>query len=391
MSAKSDTIYYIFLNLVLILLFCLSNTQQARAYQDIESWFQNSTKETETSLSKSRQNAITHAISAASPVVVCISITTIPKPEKSSEVAYFSELESKNALKKVGSGFVLQEDGTLVTNAHILDYPFKNIVVSFNNGNSYSARIIGHDSLTNIALLKINTEQEADFPTPQVGNSNDVLVGEWSIALGNPFGLMENGNPTASVGVISGRNITYRQSSNRTYFDMIQTDAVIEKDNSGGPLVNSSGRIIGMNIHIPPQIGVNDENYQGNRFAIPINRVLHIARVLENPQESLPFDPGFSYTPIDAKLSKELDSRVASGLLVTKVHVNSPAYESGIMPGDIIIKFGDTHVQSDIHAKALLQQYEIGDDLPIELLRDNKKYRTTMTLRAKIKLNKNDK
>lgn len=392
MDEKINTTYYILLNLVILSLFCLGSTYQARAYQDIESWFHNNknTTETEKALRKSRQNAITHAISVASPIVACISVTSVSMPEGSDKHTYFSELENRGALEKIGSGFILQKDGTLVTNAHILDYPFENIIVSFKNGNSYLAKVIGRDSLTNIALLKIDTDQQSDFPSATLGNSNDVLVGEWSIAMGNPFGLMENGSPTASVGVISGNNISYQQNSNQAYFDMIQTDAVIEKYNSGGPLVNSSGHIIGMNTHIPSRTDSNEESYQGNRYAIPINRIVHIANVLENPDAALPFDPGFSYTTIDTKLSKELDLRAGNGLLVTKVHVNSPAYEAGLMPGDIIIKFGSTHAQSDVHAQALLQQYEIGDDLPIELLRDDKKYRTSMTLRAKIELKNGD-
>jgi len=372
----------------LLALILVGSNQQTKAYQNIKSWFLNSKNgsETEASIRKSRQNAITHAISSASPIVVCVSLSNLSKTKNTSVGSYFSLIEQRKALKKVGSGIILQNDGTMVTNAHIFNNSFNQIIVSLQNGNSYLAKMVGKDSLTNIALLKIQAEEKAGLPSAQIGNSSDVMVGEWSIALGNPFGVMEQGSPTASVGVISGRNIKYRQSSSHIYFDMIQTDAYIEKNNTGGPLVNSSGRIIGMNTYIPPENNIRDESYQGSRFAIPINRVIKVVDVLANPDVQLPYDPGFSFKLLDPELSSELNISTGNGLLVTKVHINSPAYESGIMPGDVIIKFGDTYVQSDIHARALLKQYNVGDELPIELLRDNQKYRTTMTLRAKIEL-----
>jgi len=289
--------------------------QQVQAYQDIKSWFQNSKNgsESEASIRKSRQNAITSAISSASPVVVCVSLSKLPMAKNSSISNYFSEVEQRKALEKVGSGFILRSDGTMVTNAHIFNRAFQQIIISLHDGSSYLAKIVGRDSLTNIALLQIQTEEKAGLPSTEIGNSSDVMVGEWSIALGNPFGLMEQGTPTASVGVISGRNISYRQSGNRAYFDMIQTDAFIEKDNTGGPLVNSSGRIIGMNTYIPPKDNIRGNSHQSNRFAIPINRVMRIVDVLANPDIQLPYDPGFSFKLLDPELSGELNLSIGNG------------------------------------------------------------------------------
>jgi len=179
------------------------------------------------------------------------------------------------------------------------------------------------------------------------------------------------------------RTIEVRSSSGMAYSEIIETDASINEDNTGGPLINSMGKVIGMNAYLDAEEYGSISNKR-MEFVIPIERVISIADVLDkNNKIDLNFDPGLQYKLINSKVIKEHNLSVSNGLLVTAVNKDGPAYHCGIMPGDIIRKFGDTLVQSEIHALAILQQYKVGDQVDVELIRDAQKYRTTMVLRPK--------
>ncbi len=284
---------------------------------------------------------------------------------------------------RMGSGFIISDDGLVVTNQHVVGNNPSEIMISTIYGSSYRAELVGSDELTDIALLKIESNEA--FPFIELSNSDDVRVGEWAIALGNPFGLFEDGQPTVTVGVVSAKNRDFRPdpSNPRVYMDMIQTDASINRGNSGGPLLNSEGEVIGINTFI--FTGGTGSGFVGLGFAIPSNRIDRIiSQLLSSGSVVLDYNPGMDFTGMNEQLVYRYRLPYVQGLLVTSVNKDGPAYECGIMPGDIILKIGEERVVSEMHGWALLREYKEGEEMNIELLRENKHYQTSMQLRQKV-------
>jgi len=356
----------------------------------IKSWFNSTEKssQTDSSIRRTRRNAITNAISEVSPTVVCISISKLQKPEDQTYHDYFLEAEEKQALIKTGSGFIISKDGKIVTNAHILKDNWQKIIVSLSSGMSYITEVIGIDWGTNVAVLKIINPENETFKPVQMGESEDLMVGEWTIAMGNPFGLMEEGTPTVNVGVLSAVNrdiIINKDGKKEKHLGILQTDAEIDRMNTGGPLINSTGNVIGLSTYIPTSPAGHDDGLHGVQFAIPINRVKNLVKVLEYKNGiPLNFDPGFEFKYVNSHSGGGVPVEADMGLIVTTVNKDGPAYASGIMPGDIITKIGGDYVQSATHASAILLSYKAGDTLPIVLIRNQQKYKTMMKLRPKM-------
>ncbi|TVR18705.1 MAG: PDZ domain-containing protein [Balneolaceae bacterium] len=334
-----------------------------------------------------RANAITMAVESASSSVVSIMATEPVQQFQSIQDEFFrfffgGQLPRDNT--NMGSGFIISEDGLIVTNQHVVGKEPTEIMIHTIYGDSYEAELIGSDELTDLALLRIKSDNEV-FPYIEFTDSDDILVGEWAIALGNPFGLFDDGQPTVTVGVVSAINRDFRANPNnpRIYIDMIQTDAAINRGNSGGPLLNSDGKVIGVNTFI--YTGGTSAGFVGLSFAIPSNRVDRIiSQLLNRGVVTLDYDPGMEFTSMTEQLVYRYRLPYVQGLLVISVNKNGPAYESGIMPGDIIVKIGPERVVSEMHARALLRDYEKGDEMHIELLRENELYETKMNLRQKI-------
>lgn len=343
-----------------------------------------SSPEISESVEESRSNAITRAVEKASPAIVSVTVTSTRNYQSAQEDFFrffFGEPPRENS--SMGSGFLISEDGLVVTNQHVVGRNPNEITISTTDGESYEAELIGNDELTDIALLRIQSDDV--FPFVEFSNSDEIIVGEWSIALGNPFGLFNDGKPTVTVGVVSAINRDFRPDPNnpRTYIDMIQTDAAINRGNSGGPLLNSNGEVIGINTFI--YTGGTSSGFVGLGFAIPSNRVEKIiSQLLTSGAVVLDYDPGMEFTSMTEQLVYRYRLPYVSGLLVTSVNRNGPAYESGIMPGDIIVRIGEERVSSKMHAMALLREYEEGDHMYVELLRDGSLYQTEMALRQKV-------
>ena len=335
----------------------------------------------------SRVNAITNAVESASPSVVSIMSTQPVKRFQSPRdefFRYFFGDENPRENTSMGSGFIISEDGLIVTNQHVVGTDPSEIMISTIYGHTYEAKLIGSDELTDLALLKVNSDKV--FPFVELSDSDEVIVGEWAIALGNPFGLFEDGKPTVTVGVISAKNRDFRPDPNnpRVYIDMLQTDAAINRGNSGGPLLNSRGEVIGINTFI--YTGGTSEGFVGLSFAIPSNRIDRIiSQLLTTGSVVLDYDPGMEFTSMTEQLVYRHRLPYVQGLLVTSVNKDGPAFESGIMPGDVIVRIGDERVVSEMHAWALLRDYDKGDSMQVELLRDNYLYRAEMMLRQKVK------
>lgn len=337
-------------------------------------------------LTDSRDNAITSAVEKASNSVVSIMSTAMVDKPALPHDEFFrhffgDRLQRDNT--RMGSGFVISDDGLVVTNQHVVGNLPSEITISTTYGTSYEAELIGSDELTDLALLKIKSDDP--FPFIELSNSDDVRVGEWAIALGNPFGLFEDGKPTVTVGVVSALNRDFRPdpSNPRVYVDMIQTDASINSGNSGGPLLNSNGDVIGINTFI--YTGGTGGGFVGLGFAIPSNRIDRIiSQLLTSGSVVLDYNLGMEFTSMTEQLVYRYRLPYIQGLLVTSVNQDGPAYESGVMPGDIILRIGGERVVGEMHAWALLREYDEGNEMNIELMRDNNRYQTEIYLRKKI-------
>ena len=341
------------------------------------------------SISESRRNAITTAVEKTSPAIVSITVTELQQGYTRARDPFFPMFYDirpyEREVQSLGSGFIISEDGLIVTNQHVASESAKTIVITMTNGEEYEAELLGSDGLSDLALLKIKSEGK-NFPHIKFADSENVIVGEWAIAMGNPFGLFEDGQPTVTVGVVSATKRDFRPNPQepRIYVDMIQTDAAINRGNSGGPLVNSDGEVIGVNTFI--FTGGTSNGFVGLGFAIPSNRVQKIIKQLEESGEvtALDYDPGFTFEEMDYEKVTQYGLPGIQGLLVMKVNKDGPAFEAGLMPGDIILTIGHERVDSELYGWALMREYEEGDKMTVRLFREGKEYEAEMTLRKRV-------
>ena len=343
-------------------------------------------------ISNSRHNAITETVKIASPAIVGINITEVRQVGYNPFGSAFrdpffdqffnnfrKQYSKKMEVRSLGSGFLISSDGYIVTNDHVAGNASK-VVVTLTNGEKYNAEIIGSDPVSDVALLKIKGK---NLPFLTFANSDEVIVGEWSIAFGNPFGLFDiNARPTVTVGVVSNVGVSFSQE-NRIYKNMIQTDAAISSGNSGGPLLNASGEVIGVNTVIYS----TSQNSQGAGsigigFAVPINRVKNIAEQLkEHGKIDRDFNPGLIVQQIDDNIAKYFKLDKTDGVVVIEVKSGSSAEKSGIEPGDIILKVDNTLIHKDDDLVIAINDGVVGQTLKIEILRSGE------TLTKKMYLN----
>jgi len=287
--------------------------------------------QTDSTLMASRHNAITTAVARATDAVVSVTVTEMARDYDQELIdRFFGNFYSPGILreyKSLGSGFIISDDGLVVTNQHVVGVNAVEVMVTLSNGESHKAEIIGIDELTDLSLLKINTDRPLPFMI--FGNSDGIMVGEWCIAMGNPFGLFEDGTPTVTVGVVSAIDLDFRTNPRmtRVYSDMIQTDASINSGNSGGPLLNALGEVIGVNTFI--FTGGTSDGFVGLGFAIPSNRVVRIIEQLRDSGKVLPrFDLGMELRDIsfsDARQYYLPYVNNGNGVYVFSVNRDGPA------------------------------------------------------------------
>jgi serine protease Do len=346
--------------------------------------------EADSTLQASRHNAITRAVAAATDAVVSVTVTEMAVDyEQDLYDMFFGNFYSPGMLreyKSLGSGFIISEDGLVVTNQHVVGVNASEVMVTFANGESHKAEIIGIDQLTDLSLLKITTDNP--LPYLSFGNSDQIMVGEWCIAMGNPFGLFEDGNPTVTVGVVSAIDRDFRPNPQnpRVYSDMIQTDASINSGNSGGPLLNALGQVIGVNTFI--YTGGTSDGFVGLGFAIPSNRVVRIIEQLRDAGEvKASFDLGFDIRDITIKDILDFNlPYLSQGIYVYGVNRDGPAYEAGILPGDILWKLDNQLLHSKNYYEALMRDYDEGDTIKVEIFRRGDSgglYEASVVLRPK--------
>ena len=337
------------------------------------------------SLVSERENIITKTVATVSPAVVGINVTEVrqvnnpffnPFFNDPFFQQFFGDQSYSQEVKGLGSGFLISKDGYILTNDHVAGNA-KKITVTLTDGRHYEAKVVGTDKVSDVCLLKID---ENKLPFLKLGNSNDIIIGEWSIALGNPFGLFDvNDQPTVTVGVISAKNMNLEPVDERFYLNMIQTDAAINGGNSGGPLVNSVGDVIGMNTIIYST--GSGKGSIGLGFAIPINKVKKIVDELKLKGEiDRNFYTGLGVQDIDEKIAAYFKLQNARGVIVNSVMKNSPAEKAGFKSGDVILALGDFKVSNRNNLLGILQEYRTGQTVEFTVLRDEEKIKFEMEL-----------
>lgn len=275
--------------------------------------------------------------------------------------------EGEFQIQGLGSGVIVDSDkGYIITNNHVVE-DADELKITLGDKREFTGKVIGTDPQTDIAIVKIDGN---NLPIAKLGDSDTIRVGQWAIAIGNPFGLTQ----TVSIGVVSatGRaNVGVAQ-----YEDMIQTDAAINPGNSGGPLVNIRGEVIGINTAIFTRTG----GYQGIGFAIPINMVKIIMKELVEKGKVTRGWLGVVIQDITPDLAKSFNVTVTEGVLVSEIQENSPAKEAGFERGDIVIEYDGKSIRDVNHLRNLVAQTEAGKKAQVKVLRDGKEKELTVKI-----------
>ncbi len=277
-----------------------------------------------------------------------------------------SDAPSDRVERGTGSGFIIGSDGRLITNAHVVN-DAEEVQVTLKDGTSYEGKVLGTDSFTDVAVIKI---EATDLPTVSLGNAENLTPGEWAIAIGNPLGL----DNTVTVGIVSALGRSSSQvgvPDKRVRF--IQTDAAINPGNSGGPLLNSQGEVIGINTAIRADA-------QGLGFAIPIETAQRIANQLfakgqaDHPYLGIHMVNLNQKTRAEINSSQEFNFKIAQqeGVLVVRVIPRSPAAKSGFQPGDVISQVGDLSVKTSLQVQEQVDLSKIGSELEVKVIRNGK-------------------
>ncbi|MFT6747600.1 MAG: serine protease Do [Glaciecola sp.] len=306
------------------------------------------------------------------------------KSTKSGKVYYnsmndyiFGKSPQKGADKTVsgsGSGVIISSDGYIATNYHVIKGADV-IEVTLNDKRIFEAKVIGKDPNTDLALLKID---DADLPAIAYSNSDDLQVGEWVLAVGNPFNLTS----TVTAGIVSakGRNINLLKEQ-YAIESFIQTDAAVNPGNSGGALVNSRGELVGINTAIASNTG----SYTGYSFAIPVNVVKKIMNDIRNYGTVQRALLGIQIQDISRELSSKMNLRTLNGVYIAKVFENSASNNAKLISGDIITHINGKKIDSINELQVSLSQFGPGDKIDVVYLRNNKVESTMVELKGMVK------
>lgn len=323
----------------------------------------------------SRRNAITNAVEQVQPAVVSVNVikTRVRRRIFNPFFGFFDETPYQ--VRSIGSGVIFSEDGYIMTNAHVVEDATE-IKILLEDERQFEAELIGYDNVHDLAILKISSDH---LPIANLGESDDLIIGEWSIALGNPYAyLMKDSKPSVSVGVISALNRDFSQERDgRIYRRMIQTDAAINQGNSGGPLVNIHGEVIGINTFIFTETGGNI----GLGFAIPINRAKRIASELIRYGEVRRVWFGFRVQDLNPMLKSYLDLDTEDGVMVASVERGSPVAEAGLQRGDVITEINNNKIRNTEDAELAVTDMKVGDTIILTIIREGEKL--TLSYEAK--------
>jgi serine protease Do len=315
-------------------------------------------------VSASRRTAITEAVARVAPAVVTVQTEVVERVP----VDPFDWITGRQSGERIGaglgSGFITDPNGTIVTNAHVVAGATR-VLVAMRDGKTFPAKVLGVDEQNDLAVLKIDAK---NLPVAPLGNSDDVIIGEWSIAIGNPYGfLLGNTEPSVTAGVISatGRNLIGQAEGGGAYVDMIQTDASINPGNSGGPLVNADGVVIGVNTSIYSPSGGS----VGLGFAIPINRA---KRVTEDLVAHGRLRQPWIGIKVQQPSGRDARAALNAGVMVTAVVPGSPAAKAGIEAGDQVVRAGTRVLKNAFDWEAERLDLRVGERIPMVIRRGSR-------------------
>jgi len=302
------------------------------------------------SILEKNENGNNVALVAQSAMDSVVGITTV-------SIQHFGFFQQE--VDGVGSGVIVDSDGYILTNAHVINNgETKNIKVLFNNGDEKEAKVLWYDSLLDLAILKVNA---SGLPVAKLGDSDDLLIGETVVAIGNPLGL--EFQSTVTSGIISGLHRSITVDGN-VIDDLIQTDASINPGNSGGPLLNVKGEVIGINT-------AKITTGEGLGFAIPINTIKPVIEQIVKTGDYKAVYIGISGVEVELyERQLGVDLAADEGIVILQVANNSPADRAGLMNGDVIIKIDDKKIEAMSQLKKTLLNYKKGDKAKVTILRN---------------------
>jgi serine protease Do len=332
----------------------------------------------------SRHNALTRAAERAGAAVVSISVVQTQVVQESPFFSFFPDefferfyppMQYRREVPGLGSGFIVNADGYILTNAHVVNGA-RQIKVTLTDGRQFEGKLIGADPSYDLAVVKIEGQ---DLPVAVEGNSDDLIVGEWAIAIGNPFGfLLNDTKPSVTVGVVSAtrRDIKPEAGVSSVYKNMIQTDAAINPGNSGGPLVNSLGEVIGINTFILSKGGGSI----GLGFAIPINTSRKVFDEILRYGRVRNVWIGVAVDNITPYLGQRYGLTDRNGVVVLTVERGSPAARAGIKVGDVIRAVGGEKIRNADEAGRSIFGAGVGDTVKLTVESAGKQREVSLTL-----------
>jgi serine protease Do len=308
------------------------------------------------------ESTIIDVVEEVSPAVVSVVVKTVGFD------VFSGPFSSEDG---IGTGFIVDENGIIITNSHVVDDPNGEYSVVLKDGQTYEVDTIHLDRLTDLAILEISAR---NLPTVELGNSDNLKVGQVAIAIGNALGRYQN---TVTVGVISGisRDVTAVSGplgrGSKTYESIIQTDAALNPGNSGGPLLNSEGQVVGINV----AVGRGAENIG---FSIPVNTLKPILQSFYEEGKIVRPYLGVSYSIVTRELSRIRD--MPEGAFVSGVVPDSPAEKAGIIRGDIILNIGGEEINEDHPLSDIIQKRRVGDRVEVTIDRSGEQITLSLEL-----------
>ncbi|MCX7625147.1 MAG: trypsin-like peptidase domain-containing protein [Candidatus Sumerlaeaceae bacterium] len=325
---------------------------------------------TSTSRASARRTELVEAAEKVSPSIVSVgaSRTTYMVSPFFDFFSDFAIFPYQEKIPYLGSGVIVSRDGLIVTNAHVIEQA-EDVFVTLSDGREMAANVIAVDSVLDLAILKVAA---TDLPAIKMGDSDDLMVGEWVLAMGNPFGnLIGDPHPTVTVGVVSALKRSFRSGgpSPKVYQDMIQTDAAINPGNSGGALINAAGELVGINTFIVSRSGGSI----GIGFAIPVNRVKSLVEEVTRYGRLRPKLVDFRVQNVNPRIARILGARAASGAVVAEIQRTGPAYRAGLRVGDIITSVNGHEIRNADDIFATIWAQPVGTPIKCEIDRGGRK------------------
>ncbi len=384
MVSRRTVILLVFMNLALLVAFAFREIGVAAmpelaspAFAQPSAPARETRRESGVSRTTSRRTEITDAAERVSPSIVSVgaSRTTYMVSPFADFFQRYSVYPYQEKIPYLGSGVIVSGDGLVVTNHHVIAQA-TDVFVTLMDGREVPAKVVDSDPALDIAVLRVNATNLKAVP---LGDSDSILVGEWALAMGNPFGnLIGDPHPTVTLGVVSATRRSFRGAadSGRIYNDMIQTDAAINPGNSGGALINSAGELIGLNTFIMSRSGGSE----GVGFAIPVNRVKGVLAEVREFNRIRARMRDFAVQNLTERLGRTLGTKVAQGAVVSEMLRRGPAAAAGLDVGDVIVAVDGKPVRDAAELNSMLWGRPVGTRVGIEADRGGRKVRVEYQL-----------